>query len=98
MVSIVRVFSVLVACLGTNLESRDSHIRNLLYGIANSKPRTVEQESSSTEEEDEQEEADGSSQSAYQLNKGLVPLADLFNAGTSKVRSDAFLFVPDFEY
>lgn len=29
---------------------------------------------------EEHEEADGSSQSAYELNKGMVPLADLFNA------------------
>ncbi|KAL6713075.1 Ribosomal lysine N-methyltransferase 4 [Lecanora helva] len=29
---------------------------------------------------DEEEEVDGSSQSAYELNKGMVPLADLFNA------------------
>ena len=47
-------------------------------------------------EEDEEEEADGSSQSAYELNKGMVPFADLFNAGTSEIRnfllfSDAYL-------
>jgi len=29
---------------------------------------------------DEEEEVDGSSQSAYELNKGMVPFADLFNA------------------
>ena len=29
---------------------------------------------------DEEEEVDGSSQSAYELNKGMIPLADLFNA------------------
>ncbi|KAK4696015.1 hypothetical protein P7C71_g1825, partial [Lecanoromycetidae sp. Uapishka_2] len=28
----------------------------------------------------EEDEADGSSQSAYELNKGMIPLADLFNA------------------
>lgn len=38
----------------------------------------------SSQEEDEEEEADGSSQSAYEVNKGIVPLADLFNAGTSE--------------
>ena len=32
------------------------------------------------ESSDEEEEIDGSSQSAYELNKGMVPLADLFNA------------------
>ena len=32
------------------------------------------------EEEQEEEEMNGSSQSAYELNKGMVPLADLFNA------------------
>jgi SET domain-containing protein 6 len=39
----------------------------------------LETESSSSEEEVE-DEADGSSQSVYALNKGMVPLADLFNA------------------
>ncbi|CAD6592488.1 MAG: hypothetical protein ASARMPRED_006307 [Alectoria sarmentosa] len=34
----------------------------------------------SSQEEDEEEEADGSSQSAYEMNTGIVPLADLFNA------------------
>ena len=29
---------------------------------------------------DEEEDMDGSSQSAYELNKGMVPFADLFNA------------------
>ncbi|KAF6223486.1 hypothetical protein HO133_000329 [Letharia lupina] len=48
----------------------------------------VEKETSTSEEEDEEEEDDGFSQSAYEMNKGLVPLADLFNAGTSIVRSD----------
>ncbi|CAD6591649.1 MAG: hypothetical protein ASARMPREDX12_005296 [Alectoria sarmentosa] len=38
----------------------------------------------SSQEEDEEEEADGSSQSAYEMNTGIVPLADLFNAGTSE--------------
>ena len=38
----------------------------------------LENESSSSE--DEEDEANGSSQSAYELNKGMVPLADLFNA------------------
>lgn len=33
-----------------------------------------------TSSSDEEEEIDGSSQSAYELNKGMVPLADLFNA------------------
>lgn len=33
-----------------------------------------------TPSSDEEEEMDGSSQSAYELNKGMVPLADLFNA------------------
>ena len=37
----------------------------------------LEAEDSSSSEE---EEMDGSSQSAYELNKGMVPLADLFNA------------------
>ena len=37
----------------------------------------AEDSSSSSSEE---EEMDGSSQSAYELNKGMVPLADLFNA------------------
>ena len=46
----------------------------------------IEKETSSEEEEDDEEEADGSSQSAYELNKGMVPLADLFNAGTSEIR------------
>lgn len=40
----------------------------------------IEKESSSEEDEDEEEEADGSSQSVYEFNKGMVPLADLFNA------------------
>ena len=31
-------------------------------------------------DEDEEEEPEGSSQSAYELNKGMIPLADLFNA------------------
>ena len=39
----------------------------------------LEAESSSSSS-DEEEEMDGSSQSAYELNKGMVPLADLFNA------------------
>ncbi len=43
----------------------------------------LEAESSTSDddvEEEEEEEANGSSQSAYELNKGMVPLADLFNA------------------
>jgi len=40
----------------------------------------LEAESSSSEEDEFEDEADGSSQSAYELNKGMVPLADLFNA------------------
>lgn len=35
---------------------------------------------SSSSEYEEDDEADGSSQSAYELNKGMIPLADLFNA------------------
>lgn len=35
---------------------------------------------SSTSGDEDEDEADGSSQSAYELNKGMVPLADLFNA------------------
>ena len=42
-------------------------------------------------EEDDEEEADGSSQSAYELKKGMVPFADLFNAGTSGSRRPFFL-------
>ena len=42
-------------------------------------------------EEDDEEEADGSSQSAYELNKGMVPFADLSNAGTSGSRRPFFL-------
>ena len=42
-------------------------------------------------EEDDEEEADGSSQSAYELNKGMVPFADLFNAGASGSRRPFFL-------
>ena len=38
----------------------------------------LEQEPPSEEEEEEEE--GGSSQSAYELNKGMVPLADMFNA------------------
>lgn len=37
----------------------------------------LEAETSSSDDEDEM---DGSSQAAYELNKGMVPLADLFNA------------------
>lgn len=43
----------------------------------------IEKETSSSKEDGE-EDADGSSQSAYELNKGMVPLADLLNAGTSE--------------
>ena len=42
-------------------------------------------------EEDGEEEADGSSQSAYELNGGMVPFADSFNAGTSGSRRFFFL-------
>lgn len=44
----------------------------------------IEPDFSSSEEEYDEEEADGSSQLAYELNKGMVPLADLCNAGTSE--------------
>lgn len=40
----------------------------------------IEPDFSSSEEEYDEEEADGSSQLAYELNKGMVPLADLCNA------------------
>ena len=55
------------------------------------KPRTIENESSLSEEKDQQEEADYSFQSAYLLDKGVVPLGDLFNVGTSNVLSGIFL-------
>lgn len=42
-------------------------------------------------EEDGEEEAEGSSKSAYELNKGLVPFAGLFKAGTSGSRRLFFL-------
>ena len=53
----------------------------------------IDKETLPSEKEDgkEDEEADGSSQLAYELNKGMVPLADLFNAGMSEVWSDFFL-------
>ena len=54
----------------------------------------IEKESGSSEEDDE-EEADGSSQSAYELNKGMVPFADLFNAGKSEIRNLFFCCVPN---
>lgn len=38
----------------------------------------------SSQEDDEEEQADGSSQSADKVNKGIVPLANSFNAGTSE--------------
>ena len=56
----------------------------------------IEKETSSSEEDGE-EDADGSSQSAYELNKGMVPLADLFNAGTSENRIASFLGCTLFE-
>lgn len=37
----------------------------------------LEEEPSSSSEE---EELEGSSQATYEINKGMVPLADLFNA------------------
>lgn len=40
----------------------------------------LEAESSTSEEDETEDEEDGSSQSAYELNKGMIPLADLFNA------------------
>ena len=52
-------------------------------------------EDTSSDEEDDEEEADGSSQSAYELNKGMVPLADLFNAGTCELRSVVSLMYPN---
>ena len=52
----------------------------------------LEPEYPSSEEEYE-EEADGSSQLAYELNKGMVPLADLFNAGMSEKNSGSSIFV-----
>ncbi len=51
----------------------------------------IEKDSFSSEEEDDEEEADGSSQLAYELNKGMVPLADLFNAGMYETWSNKFL-------
>lgn len=49
------------------------------------------EESGESEDEHKKEEADGPLQSAYERNKRLVPLADLFNAGTSHIRSDSFV-------
>lgn len=53
--------------------------------------------SSSEEEDDDEEEAEGPSQSAYQMNKRMVPLADLFDAGTSKFAATFSSYGPDFE-
>ena len=43
------------------------------------------------EDKIEEDEAGGFSQSACERNKALVPLADLINAGTSKIPHDSFL-------
>ena len=56
-----------------------------------------EEEDDEEEEEDEEEEAFGSSQSAYQMNKRMVPLADLFDAGTSNFAATFSSYGPDFE-
>ena len=47
----------------------------------------IEKESFTSEDEDDNEEHDGSPQLAYQIQKGMVPLADLFNAGTFEIGS-----------
>lgn len=66
--------------------------------LTKQKNAVVQEFPSLSGEEEDEEEADGSSKSAHELNKGMVPLADLFNAGTSKARSDPFLIVSETEF
>ena len=47
--------------------------------------------SSDDEDDDDDDEGNGSSQSAYELNKGMIPLADLFNANGDSNNVSIFL-------
>ena len=64
-----------------------SDAENALLGLAHRMATVImaygfdlESGSTSSSEYGEDDGADGSSQNAYELNKGMVPLADLFNA------------------
>lgn len=67
---------------GTNAGKRLVEIAHRMATLIMAYGFDLENEPSSEqgEEEVEEEEEGGSSQQAYELNKGMVPLADMFNA------------------
>ena len=69
----------------------------MLLNLVHSMAYGLDLSSSEEEDDEEEEEAEGPSQSAYQMNKRMVPLADLFDAGTSKVAATFSSYGPDFQ-
>ena len=53
----------------------------------------IEKQSFTSEDEDDNKGPDGSSHLAYEIPKGMVPMADLFNAGTFGMRSFFYAYI-----